>query len=261
MINYASLTITKITSRSFTIDAIVIKNGLEVPIDQYEASQYTGVRMGDYIYIKTGTGANSFLQVPYNVITYIDTILETNETFTDPAQVVTRLKEVGFFVDSTAGGGGGGTDTFKELLDVNVSTFTGRAGYSVVVDSTGTYLELAQRYSASRMTELLDWIGGALEGNKYIITTAVPPYRVAQADIDQVINKPIPVDTFRVVAKGVNPDTGNPNLEDFIKEVGDWCEGVSGIDGKYYTLIYLGGDDTDIESYEITGWKRNPNIN
>lgn len=238
---YTSLEIIK---RTNTPTFAVIKD--DVLVDEYVSSEYTGVGMGQYVNIKTGTGATSYLLIPYTVIEYTDEAAGTpTETFSSAFQAVDRLKAVGFFVNSAAEGGGSSTATFKTLPDVNVSNFTGRALQVIRINAGETALESAILYTASRLTDLLDYSGGTLQPNKYLVTTNTTPATVALADIDQVINTPIPNNTYRVEAKGQG------NEEPFLKEVGDYCRGVNPADGKDYRLKYLGGDETLISSYKI----------
>lgn len=253
--SYNSLEIYKRTSRSFTL----VKDG--VLENESGSNEYDGIFMGNYLYIKTGNGAVMYNQVPYSVITYIDEVEgSAPETFTNAFQAFDKLKQVGFLKDSTTSGGSGSTQSFIDLDDVNVSTLAGRQGQYVKVNETGTALITAMLYTISRITEALDYLGGALTANKYLATNASATGFIL-ADIDLIINRPIGVDEFRVIAKGINPDTGNPNIEDFVKEPGDWCEGVSSIDGYKYELVYDGGDETQLSSYTIMGRKINPNIN
>lgn len=238
-------------------------NGAEIPQQPYSTSDFRGNATGDFLNIKQFNGASAFLNVPATVIRFTDEVEATEEeTFTSGYQAYDRLKEVGFFVDSTAGGGGGSTDiAFKDLTDVNVSSFVAYPNYVVSVNEAGTALVLTPRVGVNRIQDALDWAGGALQPDKYVLTNSAGTGFI-QGNIEQIINKPIAVDEFRVVAKGANYDEGTDtwiaNIEPFAKEIGDWCEGVSSTDGKRHVLVYNGGDETDIANYTKVGYWAKP---
>lgn len=255
MIQYASLTITKASNVTFTIDAVELRNGTEVPLPQYGSSEYTGTFMGNYLYIKTGTGAIAYLQVPYDVITYVDEVGGGTDTYDSAFQAHDSLKQAGFFVYSTNGGGSGSAGKFVDLTDVNVPSLVGRQGQVVRVNETGTALETAMIGTADKFVNLLDWGGGALQPNKYLATNSLGN-AVVQLDIDTIENTPIPAGFFRLKAKGYIWDGSDYifNQEEFANEAGDFYEGFAlGDDGYMYyypTTRWDGaGDVQDIANH------------
>lgn len=188
--------------------------------------------------------------------TYVDNV-DPSESFTptNATDLAVRLNELeGFFLHGSSEGGGGSTDFYIQFAqDAVISTLLGKAGYSLVVDPTGSHFELKQiSGGATSITQLQEWqAGDALQPQKFLLTSN-DATKILQGDIDLVVNTPIAVDEFRVVAKGTQG--GVPNQEEYVKEIGDFCEGVYSGDGRNYDLIYKGGDQSLLASYEIRGW-------
>lgn len=234
-----------------------------------DANAYTGTRQGDYITIKTLTGAPQAVRVYFNVIQYIDNLDPTNN-LTDPSnaeEVQGHLISQGFYTDDTTGGGTGGVDIFKLLLDVNVPSFSGRAKQVLAIDDNEAFVITKVLETISRIQDATDYIGGQFLPNKYLMTSNQVDedgfsVGLVQADNDLVVNTPIPFGVYRVKVKGyiesgtVEPYTYTPNIENFVLESGDIVEGISATDGKLYEMRYISGNPTLLSNYEIIGWKK-----
>lgn len=204
--------------------------------NERDADNYTGTRNGDYLTIKTLTGAVIYKDVYYAYISYID-VAEPENNMTDPPsarELQAHLIAQGFYVGVDGGGGGTGVSTFKALLDVNVPSFTGRALQLLRVNAAEQFVESFQ-YNP-KFTDSAEWIGGQLLPNQYILTSnevnedGSAKY-IIQAPISQVVNRAFLFDEVAVVRKGyTNVDTGGgvieaiPNTEPYLPEYGDYCE-------------------------------------
>lgn len=240
-----TITITKLAEYSFRIEDDL---GF---VDRQ--NRYTGGITGDLVTILSMNGAPVYVNEPYTKFFYED------EDFASADALFVKLQEEDFFwKGSIDGSGGGGTFRIQDATDFLPSTLIGNQNKVIGVNGAQTGFILYDNNGVSQFVNLTDYNGGALQPGKYIIVDSTG--KLNQADIDQIINTPIPVNTFRVVEKGVSPVDGSINEDPFIKDLGDKCRGVYSLDGKSYLLYYNGGDETDIASYTIIGWSRNPNI-
>lgn len=243
---YTSITITRIGQRSWQFTD-------NVNVSPISRNKYTGGRFGDYFNFKASGGEILYTDVPWSIIDYVDNVDETTFTPTSAEELFVFLNELdSFFLDSYDSSGGGVITeyTVLEAEDVNIATLAGQAGKAFVVNNTGTKFVLATIGGVTSITGLTEWVtGDVLLPNKFLGTNSTGT-KIIQGDIELVVNTPIAVDEFRVVAKGTQG--GVPNIEQYVKEIGDRCAGVSSIDGKYYSnLEYNGGDPTDLANYTI----------
>ena len=98
---------------------------------------YSGAIYNDYLFIKSKTGGNVYAMVPYTIVSYIDEIEPANSfTPANATELLTKLKQFGFF--DVTGGGGGGVDRLLELLDVDTPNYLGKQGWFLVVNDDQT---------------------------------------------------------------------------------------------------------------------------
>ena len=107
----------------------------------------------------------------------------------------------------------------------------------------GFFLSNADAVSANTFLSLSDVNDNSYIGKAGLVATVNSLETGLQ--LNKIVNSPIQVDEFRVIAKG------NGNLANF-KEVGDYCQGVYSGDGRFYTLVYEGGNQNDFASYRST---------
>lgn len=101
---------------------------------------YSGSLVNDLIFIKSKTGGNVIGRIPFEAVSYVDQI-EPDNSFTpiDAVDLLTKLKQRGFF--DVTGGGGGGVDRLTELLDVATANYLGKAGWVFTVNDDQTTVE------------------------------------------------------------------------------------------------------------------------
>jgi len=184
---------------------------------------YRGGVRGESITIKSANGAPVFLQVPYSLIKYYDT-MDAGNNLTDPQNVLemfTHLSNQGFFLASSGGGGGGGSDitNFLELEDVQIPTYIGRNGQFIVINGNG--LSSAEIEGGSFIS-LSDWLGGDLLPNQYILSDSTGGGLV-QASINNIVNRAHAYDEYQILDKGYtwDGDTIIPNTNLYSLEIGD----------------------------------------
>jgi len=195
-----------------------------------DAAGYTGSREGDYITIKTISGAPLTIKVPFSYIKYYDAN-DSDNNMTDPGsaeEMQGHLIAQNFYVNFNEGGGGGSAvQTFKALLDVLVPSFVGRAGQAVVVADNEQYLETAS-LSTPLLQGLANYLGGAFLPNKYIVTSSAVDgggnaIGFVLADVNNIINRPAAFSETTILQKGYLwiEDVMTPNIEQYSLEPGD----------------------------------------
>lgn len=229
-----------------------------------DANAYTGTRQGDYITIKTLTGAPQAVRVYYNVIQYIDNLDPTNN-LTDPSnaeEVQGHLISQGFYTDDTTGGGTGGVDIFKLLLDVNVPSFSGRAKQVLAIDDNEAFVITKVLETISRIQDATDWLGSTLIPNSYVLTSSQVDedgnsIGFIQSPTSQIINRPFLYTEQGTIHKGATVVDGAviPNPEPYTPEAGDVTQlfqYVESEDRVYFIPFakYLGGVTSDISNYD-----------
>lgn len=219
-------------------------------------SLYSGDQDGDLITITSYRGSTLYNRVPWQAFEYVDaTDPGSDFSFSSADELFDFLNNLeGFFYKGNTGGGGSITDfNVIDANDVNIPTLLGQGGKLFAVNAAGTdFILIPNSGTQFRIANALDYTGGTFQPNKYLATNATGT-SIVQADINQIINTPIAVDEFRVIAKG--SQGGVPNSEPFVKEIGDRCAGVSSLDGRFYTnLEYNGGTESDIANYTIKSY-------
>lgn len=244
---YTSITITRIGQRSWQFTD-------NVNVSPISRNKYTGGRFGDYFNFKASGGEILYTDVPWSIIEYVDNVDPDNSfTPTSSEQLFVFLNELdNFFLDSYDNGGGGVITDYTVLgaQDVDIATLAGQAGKRLGVNETGTKIVLVDALALTSIKTLEEWVqGDVLLPNKFLLTNN-DGTKIIQGDIELIVNTPIAVDEFRVIAKGTQG--GVPNVEMYVKEIGDRCAGVSSVDGRFYpNLEYNGGDGSDLGNYTI----------
>lgn len=262
MTNNEQITSLVITRRNAVLWSYVINEGAT-----QATGACTGTGDGDYVTVKTFSGAPLALNVPFSVIEYYDANDSDND-LTDPAnmlEVVGHFLEQGFFINFTEGGGGGSAATsFKSLTDVAVPTFIGNVGKFVKVINDNE-LGLSDAPGVPSLQQLANYVGGTFLPNKYILTTnTVDEFGNAVGfilgDINSIINRPPLFNEILVIRKGFTVVDGVvvPNTEPYAKEVGDYCSGFEVTEVGVYeipSMRYDGGDETDLANYSQKAYK------
>lgn len=151
------LTIQKITATRFEFSL----NG-GTPISDNAPNLTTN---GNYCHFKTANGASIVgkQDILYSDITVADTYGGTgNFTFSDTAELWTKLIALDFF-NGVASGGGGGSTTFQALLDT--PSYSGNDGKIVVINESELRLDATTFYNYNQFSQLDDVsIGSLIEG-------------------------------------------------------------------------------------------------
>jgi len=198
-----------------------------------DANAYTGNRNGNFITINTITGAIILPSVYYGNISYYDQTDPGNNMVNPVSAEILQgyLIAQGFFKDTVSGGSGsgsGGVDEFKELIDVQIPSFTGRTGQLLYID--GLYVKsMANPLMSIKLQDLENWLGGTLQPNQYILSSSqINPdgssIGLVQSSINNIINRPPAFNEIRIDYKGYNWTVGNPptgNLEEYSMQPGD----------------------------------------
>jgi len=198
-----------------------------------DANAYTGNRNGNFITINTITGAIILPSVYYGNISYYDQTDPGNNMVTPSSAEILQgyLIAQGFFKDTVSGGSGsgsGGVDEFKELIDVQIPSFTGKTGQLLYID--GLYIKsMANPALNIKLEDLVNWRGGMLLPNQYILSSSqINPdgssIGLVQSSINNIINRPPAFNEIRIDYKGYNWTVGNPptgNLEEYSMQPGD----------------------------------------
>jgi len=229
-----------------------------------DASSYTGTRDGDYITIKTLTGAVLTERVPFSAIQYIDT-LDTSNNMTNPqssAELQAHLIAQGFYVGSATGSGGGSATTFKSLSDVAVNSFLGREGYIIKVDENGQYLvAVPDSANTLMLQQLQNYLNGTyFPPDSYIMTGSQVDedgnaLGFTVGNLQSIINRPPAFDEPYISRKGYTYVDGvlikNQNL--YSSEIGDIFRLMvindAGEPYEYYGR-WMGGDTSLLENFK-----------
>lgn len=230
-----------------------------------DANAYTGTRIGDYITIKTVTGAPQALRVYFADIQYIDNLDPDNNLTSpsNPQEVQGHLISQGFYTDDTTGGGTGGVDIFKLLLDVAVPSFAGRAGQVLKINDDETFIVSEFISFVQKFQDLSNWLGGEdLVPNRYILTSSQVDedgnsIGLISAPISQIINRPFLFNEAGVTHKGATIVSGEivANEEQYTPEIGDavtffaFDEPTNRL-YKYIDAKWLGGSMDDPLNYD-----------
>lgn len=226
------------------------------------ASDYTGTMTGDYLTIKTITGAPILLRVYFGNIQYYDN-LDSGNNLLSPSSAVEmmgHLKAQGFFKGDT-GGGTGGVDTFKQLLDT-FSSFAGRAGQVLKIDDEEAFITSEIISFVQRFQDLSNWFGGEdLLPNRYILTSnqtdeAGNSIGLISAPVGQIINRPFLYTEAGVIHKGATVVGGEivPNEEQYTPEPADTVQFYAYDEDSNRIYFYphakwLGGSMDDPDNY------------
>lgn len=235
-------------------------NGIEDVLPRAWGS-YTGGSNGNYIYIVSWQGGILMNNVSYTVFSYYDATDNNNDLVTpaSASELVEHFLAQGFFLDGrfANGGGGGGSSVnlIKQLLDVDLPTFIGRNGQVLYIDEASGTVKSKTLGGVTRFTELLDWLGNALQPNNYILTSSQVDQEgnalgLVQSPIANIVNRPNGFNETQFYQKGID------NLEAYANEPGDFAQGIFTVEGVpyyYKELIYNGGDVRDINSFTNVG--------
>jgi len=239
-------------------------------VDPDAESGYEGSLRGRFITIKSITGGAQVLNVPYEVMSYIDPIEPSNNLSgaSSAEEMFFHLDAQGFFGNGSDGGGTGGVTTFKALLDTFPS-FAGKSLYIVRVNEGESKLEAVQQV-APRLQDLSNAANGP---------TVFPPNRIVRTTnaVDEdgnavgfifasdysLVNRPPLFEERIVISKGVTYNgttiVANPELYsmDYGDEVSfgvieepsdDYPEGRA---YKYYG-IWQSGLSPDLDNCKMT---------
>lgn len=223
-----SLDITRISQNYWEL------NYNELP-DPLGADNYSGyLKPNGFIDFTTKRGAG-IISAHYSVISYVDNVEpENNFSGASSGTIVMRsLKAVGFFGNDVSGGGGTGVDTFKELLDVDVPSFTGRDGQILFVN--GDFIDTKQDPSQNlRLQDLSNYIEAAVgfgsfpPGKLLMTSTIIGSNGNARGFLTvspiNYINRAPSFDEISILKKGYQFVDGIlvPNEEMYAEERGDW---------------------------------------
>jgi len=211
-----SLIITRKTSKYWTLQ-------VNEETETRASSAYEGIRTGDFITIKTNTGAPITMVVPYSVIQYFDSMDSANN-LTAPQnsdEMFSHLLDQDFFLASSGGSGGGaGVNNFLELLDVLFPAYIGRDGEAIVINGNG--LDSAPFNASIAFEDLTNWLGGDLLPNQYILSDSMGAGLV-QASINNIVNRAHAYDEYQILDKGYtwDGDTIIPNEDLYSLQIGD----------------------------------------
>lgn len=247
---YTSITITRIDT-----DAWIFTDNENVTRAR---DFYKGGFNGEYFHFSASGGEILYNSVPWSIISYVDNV-DPENSFTpeSPDELFAFLKSLtGFFFGSYDNGGGGIITDYTVLgaIDVAIPTLTGQAGKRLGVNETGTKIVLVDALALTSIKTLEEWVqGDVLLPNKFLLTNN-DGTKIIQGDIELIVNTPIAVDEFRVIAKGTQG--GVPNEELYVKEIGDVSGGTYSEDGRDYSLVYNGGTSLTepLNNYTILGW-------
>lgn len=257
MENITSLIITRI-STAYWVYSI---NG---ETQTRDAESYTGTGIGDYIIIKTLTGAPQVLNVHYSVVEYYDNNDSTNNLLNPSSrqEVQGHLIAQGFYGGST-GGGTGGVTTLKALLDVLIPSFSGRAGQVLAISDSEDFVITKAIQFVQKFQDLSNWLGGDdLLPNRYLLTSSQVDENgnsigVVTAPIGQIVNRPFMFNEAGVIHKGATIVGGNivANEEQYQPEPGDSVtffafDEASNRLYKYNDARWLGGSMDDPDNYD-----------
>jgi len=211
-----SLIITRKTSKYWTLQ-------VNEETETRASSAYEGTRTGDFITIKTNTGAPITMVVPYSVIQYFDSMDAANNLTTpqNSDEMFSHLLEQDFFLASSGGSGGGaGVNNFLELLDVLFPTYIGRDGQAIVINGNG--LDSAPFNASIAFEQLTNWLGGVLQPNQYILSNS-DGSGLVQASVTNIVNRPPTFYETQILNKGYtwDGDTIIPNENQYTMEIGD----------------------------------------
>lgn len=150
MANITSVTITRQANNIWTYQDNTMPSGKPMA-----ASFNDGIINGDLVNFTTDNGGILYNGIPYNIITYVDS-LDSGNNFTPTSAVglIVALKGLGFF-DGSSGGGSGTPTQFTDLTDTFANYF-GRAGQFIIVNSGETGLTSEDFVIPQRFTDLLD---------------------------------------------------------------------------------------------------------
>lgn len=156
-----ALQIKRIGVKTWTI----IENGIAAT-EKGENAYTGGAHENGTINIKTMNGATVRNQIPFQIISYTDTIDSSNNraSFTSAAQFLKYGNDVGFFVDGSSGSGA--ATSFTQLEDT-FPTYIGREGQALVVNESATGIDTVTFNNVSVSTQLGDFPSVLVNG-KYL---------------------------------------------------------------------------------------------
>jgi len=221
-------------------------------------SLFAGSQDGDYITIKSFNGAIVYHRVYFGVIEYIDESDSANNfTPTNPSELFSFLKEQGFFVNSSSGGGSGGVSTFKQLLDVlSPGGFNGKAGNVYIVSENEQYLIPTPLSNVRNIQDLQNWLGeDVLTPNEYLLTSS-NGNGIITAPLANIVNRPALYNEFENIRKGWVWDGTNYifNEEQYQNEIGDFFRFMKQNDDGIpviYEARWKGWDMNNLNNWEI----------
>jgi len=195
-------------------------------VEPRSESLFGGSQDGDYITIKSYNGAIVYHRVYFGVIEYVDeTNPANNYTPTNASDLFSFLKEQGFFVNSSSGGGSGGAVTFKQLLDVlSPGGFNGKAGNVYIISPDEQYLIPTPLSNVRNIQDLDNWLGGdVLSPDEYLLTSS-NANGIITAPLANIVNRPALYDEFENIRKGWvwNGTSYVFNQEQYQNEIGDF---------------------------------------
>lgn len=205
---------------------------------EHYSNTYSGTRENSLITIKTKTGGIIYNQQPWTIFSYIDE-LDGGNSFTPSSaqQLMTNLEVRDFFAEGI--NGGGGVNTFLELLDVLVPTFTGNGGNLIGINTeeTGLIALDSDDFVQNNKGKFLGLI--SLSGTGAISSTEVADYYDTHTINVAADETPILGNYFR---------NGIIYLYQFMKGKGTWGEDGEAVIGNDFRLIdvrSLTPDDVD----------------
>jgi len=228
-----------------------------------DANAYTGTRNGDFLTIKTRTGAILLEDIYFGYIDYIDQSEPLNNLINPSSaqEMQGHLVAQGFY-EGSAGEGTGSVTTFKQLLDVAVPSFFGREGQFLVIDENGEFVNTTQNPAQSlKLQDLDNYLSTGFAPRMIVMTSSLQNDDGTAAGFVlsspyNLINRPPKYDEVAVMKKGyvVIDNSVIFNQEEYALEIGDICLIWSDTTGETVPELIMGkwngGSVNDVSSFD-----------